>query len=117
VLSAIAIVVRVLADLIEGIGLAFRQRKSLEAEVLFLRRQLALYMERGVSRTEDGRICQRPFGGMTTHFGKGVAHAFGLCARLTACKNAQVQRALSVLGHDPPRGRRGRGCSDGWHLH
>jgi succinate dehydrogenase / fumarate reductase, flavoprotein subunit len=25
------------------------------------------------SRTEDGRIYQRPFGGMTTHFGEGVA--------------------------------------------
>ncbi len=25
------------------------------------------------SRTEDGRIYQRPFGGMTTHFGKGIA--------------------------------------------
>jgi succinate dehydrogenase / fumarate reductase, flavoprotein subunit len=25
------------------------------------------------SRTDDGRIYQRPFGGMTTHFGKGVA--------------------------------------------
>ena len=25
------------------------------------------------SRTEDGRIYQRPFGGMTTHFGRGVA--------------------------------------------
>jgi len=25
------------------------------------------------SRTEDGKIYQRPFGGMTTHFGKGVA--------------------------------------------
>ncbi len=25
------------------------------------------------SRTEDGRIYQRPFGGMTTHFGKGTA--------------------------------------------
>ena len=24
-------------------------------------------------RTEDGRIYQRPFGGMTTHFGKGIA--------------------------------------------
>ena len=47
-LRAIAIVVRVLSHLIEGIGLVFRQRKSLEAEVLFLRRQLALYMERGV---------------------------------------------------------------------
>ena len=26
------------------------------------------------SRTEDGRIYQRPFGGMTTRFGKGIAH-------------------------------------------
>src|SRR2546430_10144701 len=25
------------------------------------------------SRTEQGRIYQRPFGGMTTHFGKGIA--------------------------------------------
>ena len=26
------------------------------------------------SRTEDGRIYQRPFGGMTTEYGKGIAH-------------------------------------------
>lgn len=26
------------------------------------------------SRTEDGRIYQRPFGGMTTNFGEGIAH-------------------------------------------
>ena len=26
------------------------------------------------SRTADGRIYQRPFGGMTTHYGKGTAH-------------------------------------------
>src|SRR6201994_2677767 len=25
------------------------------------------------SRTEQGKIYQRPFGGMTTHFGKGIA--------------------------------------------
>ena len=25
------------------------------------------------SRTEDGKIYQRPFGGMTTHFGEGTA--------------------------------------------
>ena len=47
-LSAVAIVVRVLSDLIGGVGLTFRQRVSLEAEVLFLRRQLALYVERRV---------------------------------------------------------------------
>jgi putative transposase len=46
--SAIATVVRVLSDLIGGIGLTFRRRVSLEAEVLFLRRQLALYLERRV---------------------------------------------------------------------
>lgn len=26
------------------------------------------------SRTEEGKIYQRPFGGMTTHFGEGIAH-------------------------------------------
>ena len=30
------------------VGIGFWQRKSLQAEVLFLRRQLALYVERGV---------------------------------------------------------------------
>ena len=48
VLSAVPIVVRVISDLIAWVGIGFRQRKSLQAEVLFLRRQLALYVERGV---------------------------------------------------------------------
>ena len=47
-LRAVPIVVRVISDLIAWVGIGFRQRKSLQAEVLFLRRQLALYVERGV---------------------------------------------------------------------
>ena len=46
--SAVAIVLGVLSDLVGLIGLQFRRRRSLEAEVLFLRRQLALYIERRV---------------------------------------------------------------------
>lgn len=45
---ALPIVVRVLSDLISWCGLVLRPRRSLEAEILFLRRQLALYVERGV---------------------------------------------------------------------
>jgi len=48
VLSALSIVVRLAWDLVQWCGLALRQRESLEAEILFLRRQLALYRERGV---------------------------------------------------------------------
>jgi len=48
-LSVVAIVVRLLSDLVKGVALAFRPRRSLEAEVLFLRRQLSLYVERGVN--------------------------------------------------------------------
>ena len=48
-LSVVAIVVGLLSDLVEGVALAFRPRRSLEAEVLFLCRQLALYVERGVN--------------------------------------------------------------------
>jgi hypothetical protein len=44
VFRTVVIVVRVLSDLIGGVALTFRQRVSLEAEVLFLRRQLALYV-------------------------------------------------------------------------
>jgi hypothetical protein len=36
VLSAVPIVVRVISDLIAWVGIGFRQRKSLQAEVLFL---------------------------------------------------------------------------------
>ena len=46
-LSFLPIVVRLVADLIGWVGLAVRPRKSLEAEILFLRRQLAQYVERG----------------------------------------------------------------------
>jgi putative transposase len=48
VLSAVSIVVRVAAELVGWVALAFRSRQSLQSEVLFLRRQLALYVERGV---------------------------------------------------------------------
>ena len=48
VLCALFMVVRVLTDLLSWCGLLFRPRKSLGAEILFLRRQLALYVERGV---------------------------------------------------------------------
>jgi hypothetical protein len=47
-LSAVAIGVRVLSDLIGWIRLGFHRRRSLEAEAVFLRRQLALYVERRV---------------------------------------------------------------------
>jgi len=40
--------VQLASDLLRWVALAFRSRRSLDAEVLFLRRQLALYMERGV---------------------------------------------------------------------
>jgi len=39
--------VRLTCDLILWCELLFRPRDSLEAEILFLRRQLALYRERG----------------------------------------------------------------------
>jgi putative transposase len=48
VLKAIAIILSLMSDLIRRFGLVLRPRKSLEAEILFLRRQLALYVERGV---------------------------------------------------------------------
>jgi putative transposase len=48
VLSALSILVRLTWDLILWCGLLLRPRESLEAEILFLRRQLALYRERAV---------------------------------------------------------------------
>jgi putative transposase len=41
-------IVRLAWNLLQWCGLLLRPRESLEAEILFLRRQLALYRERGV---------------------------------------------------------------------
>jgi putative transposase len=46
--SAFSIIGRLIWDLIQWSGLLLRSRASLETEILFLRRQLALYRERGV---------------------------------------------------------------------
>src|SRR5438067_7756845 len=48
------------------------------------------------SRTESGRIYQRPFGGMTTHFGKGVAQRTCAAADRTghAMLHALYQQSL-----------------------
>lgn len=48
VLNTLSIIAGLLSDLISLCALLLRPRNSLEAEVLFLRRQLALYVERGV---------------------------------------------------------------------
>src|SRR6266849_6598241 len=45
---SVRIILRLLADLVGLVILSFRPRGSVEAENLFLRRQLALYEERGV---------------------------------------------------------------------
>jgi putative transposase len=42
------IVLRLLADVAGLVVLSLRRRRSVEAENLFLRRELALYLERGV---------------------------------------------------------------------
>jgi succinate dehydrogenase / fumarate reductase, flavoprotein subunit len=43
------------------------------------------------SRTEEGKIYQRPFGGMTTDFGEGTAHRPG-----TPCCTRSINRASST---------------------
>jgi putative transposase len=48
VLSSFSIIVRLAWDMVRWCGLLLRPRESVEAENLFLRRQLALYLERGV---------------------------------------------------------------------
>ena len=47
-LTLLSIVARAVSELIGWCALSFRSRQSLQAEILFLRRQLALYAERGV---------------------------------------------------------------------
>ena len=70
------------------------------------------------SRTEDGKIYQRPFGGMTTHFGKGIAQRTCAAADRTghAILHTLYQQALQASGRvlrrilrpRPDHGRGGR---------
>ncbi len=48
VIALFQIVLRLLIDLIALLALAFRQRRATAAEILVLRRQIALYKERGI---------------------------------------------------------------------
>ena len=47
-LNLVSIVLQAVSELFNWLGLCCRSRQSLQAEILFLRRQLALYAERGV---------------------------------------------------------------------
>jgi hypothetical protein len=46
--NLLSIILRLVWDLLQWCALMLRSRESLEAEILFLRRQLAMYQERGV---------------------------------------------------------------------
>jgi hypothetical protein len=47
-LSVSGILIQLIGEMLRWSRLAFRSRRSIEKENLFLRRQLALYVERGV---------------------------------------------------------------------
>ena len=49
-LKRLLILVQLAADAVRWCGLVLRSQRSIEAENLFLRRQLALYVERRVER-------------------------------------------------------------------
>ena len=46
--TAFWVLISVMGDLLRWLGLSFRSTKSTETENLFLRRQLAPYVERGI---------------------------------------------------------------------
>jgi putative transposase len=48
VIVFVRVILRLLADFVGLIALSVRPRRSIEAQNLFLRRELALYKERGV---------------------------------------------------------------------
>ena len=56
VLTLLSVVARAVSELIGWCELSLRSRRSLQAEILFLRRQLALYAERGVRPRRIGAV-------------------------------------------------------------
>ena len=68
VIAFLQIIARLLADLVGLIALSVRPRRSIEAENLFLRRELALFKERRRKQyclQSDGNcVCTRQFATM-----------------------------------------------------
>ena len=103
----------------QGVGLARRPGRD---RILCRNAPAAVYeLEHwGVpfSRTEDGKIYQRPFGGMTTHYGKGTAQRTCAAADRTghAMLHTMYGQSLRALGRvlhrvfrdRPDHGRGGR---------
>src|SRR5271170_7962627 len=56
VVAQLQIALRLLADLVAMMAFAFRQRRATAAEILVLRRQLALYKERGTKPRRIDRV-------------------------------------------------------------
>jgi hypothetical protein len=72
------------AETLRWLRLAFRSRRSIQAENLFLRRQLALYIERGVKPRQIGPVTRiglillsRP--GVPCYGGAHVRRSAGSC--------------------------------------
>jgi putative transposase len=53
-MSVLAVVFGLLSDLITWVGLTLRSQRLKDAEILFLRRQLGLYVERGIKPRRIG---------------------------------------------------------------
>ncbi len=72
------------------------------------------------SRTEEGKIYQRAFGGMTSHYGKGIAQRTCAAADRTGhamlhtlygqCVKHEVEFLHRIFRARPHHGRR-RGCA------
>jgi len=56
VVALLQIALRLLADLIAMMAFSFRQRRATAAEILVLRRQLALYKERAIKPRRIDRV-------------------------------------------------------------
>jgi hypothetical protein len=66
-------VVRLLIDLIALTALAFRQQRASAAEILVLRRQIALYQERGIKRWRIDPVTRISFHELTDLLSETIA--------------------------------------------
>src|SRR5271156_2160206 len=67
-LRALILLVRLAADVVRWCGLMLRSPRSIEAENLFLRRQLALYKERGVKARRIDPATRIALAFLSAHF-------------------------------------------------
>jgi hypothetical protein len=84
------LLLRLLADAVQFTALVFKPRQALAAENLILRRQIALFQERGIRPSVTSKDVGCALQPITATYGVRAGHTGSACAVLKATQSSEV---------------------------